>query len=286
MMEHLIRIVPRLDIKGPNVVKGINFEGLRVMGKPENFAKFYYENGADEIIYMDVVASLYGRNNLFNIVEKVSKEIFVPLIVGGGIRNLDDMQKLLMVGADRISINTMAINNPELISEAANKFGISTIVISIEAIKDKNGKYEAYTNNGRERTGVDVFEWAKRVAELGAGEILLTSIDNEGTGKGFDIDLIRKVSESISIPVIAAGGAGKMEHVKEVVIDGKANAVCVASMLHYKTIEVDFGEDDYSDEGNTTYLKSKRKFSKINGVEIKKIKEYLYNNKINCRLTR
>ena len=236
-MGHLIRIIPRLDIKGPNIVKGINFEGLRVMGKPENFAKFYYENGADEIIYMDVVASLYGRNNLFDIVKKVSKEIFIPLTVGGGIRSLNDIQSLLMVGADRVSINTMAIQNPELISKAVKKFGSSTIVISIESIKNKDGSYEVYTNNGRERTGVKVFEWVKKVVELGAGEILLTSINNEGTGNGFDVDLIKKVSESVSIPVIAAGGAGKIEHIKEVIINGKVSGVCLASILHYQQLD-------------------------------------------------
>ncbi|MAF20252.1 MAG: imidazole glycerol phosphate synthase subunit HisF, partial [Parcubacteria group bacterium] len=211
-----IRIIPRLDIKGPNLVKGIHLEGLRVLGKPEHFAEYYYENGADELFYMDVVASLYGRNSLLHTIEKTSKNIFIPLTVSGGLRTLDDIRTALEAGADKVSINTAAIQRPELIKEASRKFGSSTIVISIEAIKKSDGYYEAYTDNGREKTGVDVFEWALRVVDLGAGEIMLTSIDQEGTGKGFDLELTKKVSESVPIPVIACGGAGKISHINDV----------------------------------------------------------------------
>ena len=164
-----VRLIPRLDIKGPNLVKGIHLEGLRVLGKPERFARWYYEQGADELLYMDVVASLYQRNSLLDIVRRTSREIFIPLTVGGGLRTLDDIREVLRAGADKVALNTAAINRPELVREAAECFGSSTIVVSIEAIRKPDGRYEAYTDNGREKTGVDVFEWAVRAAELGAG---------------------------------------------------------------------------------------------------------------------
>ncbi len=202
-----IRIIPRLDIKGPNLVKGIHLEGLRVLGKPNEFAKYYYQAGADELIYIDIVASLYGRNSLLSIIEKTAKEVFIPLTVGGGLRNIDDINAVLRAGADKIAINTAGVQNPDFIRQAARKFGSSTIVVSISAIKQPNGKYLAFTDNGREHTGVDVFEWAIHAFKLGAGEILLTSVDREGTGLGYDIELTRRVAESVPIPVIACGGA-------------------------------------------------------------------------------
>ena len=250
-----VRIIPRLDIKGPNLVKGIHLEGLRVLGKPEDFALQYYRDGADEIIYMDVVASLYGRNNLVEIVERTAKNISIPLTVGGGIRNLDDIKNILRVGADKVAINTAAINNSSLITQGANSFGSQCIVVSIEAKRKENGDYEAYTDNGREKTGVDIFEWAKEVEDLGAGEILLTSIDKEGTEKGYDIELIRKVSRSVSIPVIAHGGAGRKEHILEVIREGIADAVAVASLLHYKRLERIVDQGRYAEEGNIEFLK-------------------------------
>ncbi len=164
-----IRIIPRLDIKGPNLVKGIHFEGLRVLGKPEYFARYYYENGADELLYMDAVASLYGRNSLLDIVEKTAREIFIPLTVGGGLRSVEDIRAVLRAGADKVSLNTAAIARPELIREASRAFGSSTIVVSIEAIRMPNGQYEAYVNYGRDRTNINVFDWAKQAVELGAG---------------------------------------------------------------------------------------------------------------------
>lgn len=279
-----IRIIPRLDIKGPNLVKGIHLEGLRILGKPEVFARYYYENGADELIYMDIVASLYGRNNLLDIVERTSKEIFIPLTVGGGLRTLNDIQAVLRAGGDKVSINTAAIRNPEFIKKAARRFGSSTIVVSIEAIKKDDGMYEAYTDNGREETGMDVFEWAMRVAELGAGEILLTSIDREGTGRGYDIELTQRVAQLVSIPVIALGGAGELEHIYKVINDGKADAVSIASMLHYNFIKHhDMLEHDYSSEGNIEYLKSKQTFSKIRDASLADVKEYLLKMGVECR---
>lgn len=278
-----IRIIPRLDIKGPNLVKGIHLEGLRVLGKPEHFAEYYYKNGADELIYMDVVASLYGRNSLLHTIERTSKKIFIPLTVGGGLRTLDDIRTVLEAGADKVSINTAAIQRPELIKEASRRFGSSTIVVSIEAIKKSDGCYEAYTDNGREKTGVDVFDWALKVVELGAGEIMITSIDQEGTGKGFDLELTRKVSESVPIPVIACGGAGKISHISDVITEGKADAVSFASILHYNFVKHCKTEDDFSGEGNTEYLRNRSTFSRIQDTTIMGIKEYLTQNGLECR---
>ena len=212
-MSLALRIIPRLDIKGPNLVKGIHLEGLRVLGKPEHFAKYYYEQGADELFYQDVVASLYGRNSLHDIVSKTAKEIFIPLTVGGGIRNVENIASILRVGADKVSMNTAVISNPALISEASNMFGASTIVVSIEAIRQPDGRYMAFTDNGRNITNREVISWAKHVEQLGAGEILITFVDNEGSGKGLDIDLARKVSGAVSIPVVVHGGVGQMKHV-------------------------------------------------------------------------
>ncbi|MDA0735397.1 MAG: imidazole glycerol phosphate synthase cyclase subunit [Chloroflexi bacterium] len=281
-----LRIIPRLDIKGPNLVKGIHLEGLRVLGKPERFARYYYEQGADELLYMDVVASLYQRNNLSDIVSRTAREIFIPLTVGGGLRTLDDIRNILRAGADKVSLNTAAIHRPELITEAAHQFGSSTIVVSIEAIKKPDGSYEAYTDNGREYTGVDVFKWAVQAAELGAGELLVTSVDHEGTGQGFDLELTRRISESVSIPVIACGGGGKIIHVAEVAEAGKADAVCLASMLHYEFLEHQDPADDFSDEGNIEYLKNRRGYqgySKVKQASISEIKEHLLFKGISCR---
>lgn len=280
---HNIRIIPRLDIKGPNLVKGIHLEGLRVLGKPERFARYYYENGADELIYMDTVASLYGRNSLLKIINKTANEIFIPLTVGGGLRTLEDIKAVLRAGADKVAINTAAINNPELIRQAANKFGSSTIIVTIEALKQPDGRYLAYTDNGREYTGIDVFQWAMRAASLGAGEILLTSVDREGTGLGFDLELTRKVADSVSVPVIASGGAGNKTHIAEVVTKGKADAVSIASIIHYDFFEHALLDADYSSEGNIEYLRSKKQFTKINPTNLQSIKEFLLDNGIECR---
>lgn len=279
-----LRTIARLDIKGPNLVKGIHLEGLRVLGKPERFARYYYEDGADELIYMDVVASLYGRNSLMPIIEKTSREIFIPLTVGGGLRTLDDIRAVLRAGADKVSINTAALRNPALISEASKRFGSSTIVVSIEAKKKLDGTYEAYTDNGRERTGVDVFEWAKRVAEMGAGEILLTAIDNEGTGRGFDIELTRTVAQSVPIPVIACGGAGNVAHVLDVVQRGAADAVAMASILHYQSLKVIYSDDSYSSEGNVEFLRGARQDSdRVRTATLTEIKNHLASHGIPCR---
>lgn len=282
-MNH--RIIARLDIKGPNLVKGIHLEGLRVMGKPEDFASYYYENGADELLYMDVVASLYDRNSLKDIITRTANEIFIPLTVGGGLRTIEDITEVLRYGADKVSLNTAAIKNPEIIKQASEAFGSSTIVIAIEAIKQNDGKYLCYTDNAREYTGVDAFEWAQRAEELGAGELIVTSVDKEGTGEGFDIELTRKISDSVKIPVIAHGGPGKLEHFKEVIEDGHADAVCTASMLHYNYAAKNKSINEFSAEGNVTFINSGKTFGKIDKAEIQDIKKYLNDNGIDCRYT-
>ncbi len=278
-----IRIIPRLDIKGPNLVKGIHLEGLRVLGKPEQFARYYYEHGADELIYMDVVASLYQRNSLLEIVARTSKEIFIPLTVGGGLRTLDDIKAALRAGADKVSLNTAAIRHPELVREASRRFGASTILVSIEAIKKSDDKYEAYTDNGRERTGLDALEWAVRAVELGAGEIMITSVDREGTGKGFDLELTRRIAEIVPIPVIACGGAGNLSHLHEVIVEGKADAVSLASILHYNFIRHHGSDGEFSSEGNIDYLKSRRGFSRVQDASLAEIKAFLIEHGIPCR---
>ncbi len=278
-----IRVIPRLDIKGPNLVKGIHLEGLRVLGKPEQYAKYYYESGADELIYMDIVASLYGRNSLLDIIEKTAREIFIPLIVGGGLRTINDINKVLRAGADKVALNTSAIRNPSFINEAAKRFGSSTIIISIEAIKQPDGRYYAFTDNGREPTGKEVIAWAKEAVTHGAGEILLTSVDQEGTGFGYDVDLVRQVSQEVSIPVIACGGAGKPDDLKKVIEEGLADAVCLSSMLHYDYIQRYPVDGDFSSEGNIEFLKSREIFKKIKGENLSQIKSYLFQSGIQCR---
>lgn len=227
-----VRLIARLDVKGPNLIKGIHLEGLRVIGDPQEFARRYYEQGADELIYIDIVASLYGRNNLMDIVQHAARDVFVPMTVGGGIRSSDDVRDLLRAGADKVAINTAVVKRPELITEVARRFGSQCMVLSIEAKSRGDGRWEVYTDCGRERSGIDAVEWAQRGIELGAGEILLTSIDREGTRKGFDVELTKAVASAVSVPVVASGGYGEARHLAEVVSAG-ADAVAIADALHY-----------------------------------------------------
>ena len=247
-----IRLIARLDVKGPNLIKGVNLEGLRVIGDPREYALKYYEQGADEFIYMDCVASLYGRNNLAEIVRHTSEDAFIPMTVGGGVRSVSDVETLLRVGADKVAVNTAAVARPELITEIATRFGSQCMVVSIEAKNKRPGEWEAYTDNGREKTGLDVVEWAKRCEGLGAGEILLTSIDREGTRKGFEIDLIAAVSTTVSIPVIASGGMGNVQHLVDAVKTGRADAVAMADILHY----------------NRMTIQEIRKEARVHGIEV------------------
>jgi len=278
-----IRVIPRLDIKGPNLVKGIHLEGLRVLGKPESFAKYYYENGADELIFQDVVASLYERNSLHDIISRTAKDIFIPLTVGGGIRTIDDIKQVLRAGADKVSINTAAIKNPEFIKEASLKFGSSTIVIAIEAIKQSDGTYQAFVDNGREQTGVEVVSWAQQVEELGAGEIVITSVDKEGTGNGFDIDLIKDISNKVNIPLVVHGGAGNRQDVLNVLTQTDADAVCAASIFHYDFIKHEQFDMNETSEGNYAFIKSGNKVKYIDPVSIENLKEFLLENIIKLR---
>lgn len=233
-----IRLIARLDIKGPNLIKGIHLEGLRVIGDPQAYAQRYYEHGIDEIIYMDSVASLYGRNNLTEILEHTARHVFVPITVGGGVRSIEDARKLLRSGADKVAINTAAIARPELLSEIAEEFGSQAVVLSVEAKQQSSGGWEAYTDNGREHSGRDVIEWVQEAEKRGAGELLLTSIDREGTRKGFDIELLSAISGLVSIPVIASGGMGSVEDLVAAVQNGQADAVAMADILHYDRMTV------------------------------------------------
>ena len=233
-----IRIIPRLDIKNENLIKGIHLEGLRVIGNPNQFAKNYFENGADEILYIDLVASLYRRSKLTSILRETVNDVFIPITVGGGIRNVSDVMDLLNSGADKVAINTAAVNNPKLIKHVSRTFGSQCMVLSVEAKKTESNKWEVYTDCGRERTGLDVIDWVKYAEELGAGEILLTSIDQEGTQKGFDIDLISKVNQSVSIPVIASGGFGNFNDLKNLLENSKVSGCAIAHSLHYKKTSI------------------------------------------------
>lgn len=234
-----LRIIPRLDIKGKNLIKGVQLEGLRVVGDPHEFALKYYRAGADELVYMDIVASLYGRNNLSDIIRRAADQVFIPITVGGGIRSVDDARHILRSGADKVAINTAAIARPELIGEVARHFGSQAMVLSIEAKRTTSGRWEAYTDNGRERTGLDVLDWARKGVDLGAGEILLTSVDQEGTRKGFDIGLIGAVSGNVTVPVIASGGMGNVGDFISAAISGRADAISMADVLHYNRLQID-----------------------------------------------
>lgn len=278
------RIIGRLDIKGPNLVKGVHLEGLRVLGKPEDFARYYYENGIDELIYIDVIASLIGRNSLDEIISRTAEEIFIPLTVGGGIRTVEDIRKVLRAGADKVSLNTAAVKNPDIIRQASKIFGSSTITISIEAMRQPDGKYLVFTDNGREYTGIEVLAWAKKAESLGAGEILLTSINKDGTGEGFDIGLVKMVAGSVNIPVIASGGAGKPADIVEVLESGLADAVAIGTLLHYNYLRSHERKKDFYEEGNREFLKSGQSFSRAAETDIKKIKKELIKKGLSCRV--
>jgi cyclase len=228
------RIIPRLDIKGPNLVKGIHLEGLRVIGSPDQHARRYDQDGADELLFVDIVASLYQRNNLVEVVRQTAEQVFVPLTVGGGIRTPEDINLLLRAGADKVAINTAAIRRPELIRDASRAFGSQCIVLSVQCKRRRQGGWEAYTDNGREKTGLCALDWTQRSVELGAGEVLITSVDMEGTRKGFDLELIEAVGPNLGVPVVACGGAGSIDDAANA-LEAGADAVAVASLFHYRT---------------------------------------------------
>ena len=233
--KKMVRLIARLDVKGKNLVKTVHLEGLRVMGDPQVFATDYYNQGADELIYMDIVASLYERSISPEIIQRAANNIFIPLTVGGGIRSVVDVKNLLRAGADKVAINTAAVRRPELITEVAQEFGSQCMILSIEAKERSPGKWEVYTDCGREASGLDVLDWVRKGEVLGAGEILVTSIDKEGTKRGFDDQLVKAICEVVGVPVIASGGFGQKEHLGEVVSAG-ADAVAFAHVLHYSKL--------------------------------------------------
>ena len=248
------RIIPCLDVKAGRVVKGTNFIELKDAGDPVELAKFYDGEKADELVFLDITASSEQRDTMVEVVKKTAAQVFIPLTVGGGIRTVADIRKMLQAGADKVSLNTAAVKNPALISEGAEKFGRQCIVLAVDARQTAPGKWEVYINGGRTPTGLDVLDWIEKAVKLGAGEILLTSMDKDGTKDGYDIALTRKVSETVNVPVIASGGAGKMEHFSEVLIDGKADAVLAASVFHYRQFTIGEVKD----------------FLKAKGVEVRK----------------
>ena len=236
---HTKRIIPCLDVNGGRVVKGVNFVNLQDAGDPVEIAAAYDKAGADELVFLDITASSDARNTVVDMVRKVAEKVFIPFTVGGGIRTVEDFKANLREGADKISVNSSAINRPELISEAADKFGSQCVVVAIDAKRRADGSgWNIYKNGGRVDVGIDAVEWAVRAERLGAGEILLTSMDCDGTKAGYDLELTRAVAESVSIPVIASGGAGKLEHFYDALTEGKAEAVLAASLFHYKELEI------------------------------------------------
>jgi cyclase len=244
------RIIPCLDVKDGRVVKGVNFVNLRDAGDPVGLAAVYDREGADELVFLDISASYEGRATMVEVVKKTAGEITIPFTVGGGIASVDDMKRLLRAGADKIGINTAAVKNPRLVEEGAEKFGSQCIIVAIDAKYNPDwDEWEVYTHGGRNPTGIKALEWAKRVEELGAGEILLTSMDADGTKDGFDLKLTRAVSEAVSIPVIASGGAGRKEHFYDVFTEGKADAGLAATIFHYKEMTIQEVKDDLKRKG-------------------------------------
>jgi cyclase len=231
------RIIPCLDVKNGRVVKGVNFGNLIDAGDPVSQAKFYYEEGADELCFLDITASIEKRDIIIEVVKKVAQSCFIPFTVGGGIKNLDDFSNLLQNGADKVSVNSAAINNPQLIAKAANKFGSQCVVVAIDAKKNSQGNYEIFTHGGTKSTGIDAVSWSLEVQKLGAGEILLTSMDKDGTKQGYDLELIKKISNKLTIPLIASGGVGNLQHLCDGIKSG-ASAVLAASIFHFKEYSI------------------------------------------------
>jgi cyclase len=230
------RIIPCLDVNAGRVVKGVNFVGLRDAGDPVEVARRYNEQGADEITFLDITASSDNRDLILHIIEKVAEQVFIPLTVGGGVRKVEDVRRLLNAGADKVSINTSAVVNPNLVADAAGRYGAQCIVVAVDArrvVDSLPPRWEVFTHGGRNSTGLDVIEWVQRMAQLGAGEILLTSMDRDGTRQGFDLQLTREVSDAVSVPVIASGGVGNLQHLADGIIEGRADAVLAASIFHY-----------------------------------------------------
>lgn len=246
------RIIPCLDVTAGRVVKGTSFTDLRDAGDPVEQAAFYYEQGADELVFLDIGATPEGRDTMVDVVARVSEEVFIPLTVGGGVRSIDDMRRMLEAGADKTSVNTAAVENPELIGEGARRFGSQCIVVAIDARRVgglDEPKWVVCTHGGRKRTEIDAVEWARRAVDCGCGEILLTSWDEDGRQSGYDLELTRAVSEAVTVPVIASGGAGNLEHLREALQEGKAHAVLAASIFHYRTYSIREAKEFLAEKG-------------------------------------
>ena len=271
-MKNTIRIIPKLDIKNFNLVKGVHLEGLRVLGDPKDFIKHYYDSGADEIIYHDVVASLYGRNQLKELVSRTANNIFLPITVGGGISSIDSVQSILASGADRVFANTAFVRNPKLINETVKYFGSSTIVASIETMY-RNDDYYCSIDFGREETQIKLDKWLAEIQDKGVGEIIITSIDQDGTGRGFDLKLAERISKRIYIPYIINGGFGKLSHFDEVLNYCEPSGIAIGSLLHYgiKTNNL-FSNND---EGNKDFINKNKKYFNFGELDLRKIKDYL-----------
>ena len=268
-----IRIIPKLDIKNHNLVKGINLEGLRVLGNPRQFAEKYYNEGADELIYHDVVASLYQRNNLSSLIKNTSENIFLPMLVGGGIRNTDQVETILNSGADRIFLNTAALDNPPIIDNIVKKYGSSTLVISLEVLKS-NEKYICRKDFGREETNKELIDWAKEVELRGAGEIIVTSIDSDGTGLGFDLNIAEKLSNNIKIPFVINGGISSIKQIDQLLNVSNPSGIAIGSAFHYGNIDRDFVKQNSLD-GNIEFLDKKQEYRNFGKLKIQAIKKHL-----------
>ncbi len=264
-MTSSVRIIVRLEVKGPNLVKGLCFDGFRVLGHPETFASIYDDDGADEFLYVDTVASLYQRSPQFDVIRRIAAKTTVPLTVAGGIRSIEDIHSVLRAGADKVAINTAALATPDFLKVASGRFGSQCIAVSIEAHQNSNGQYECWTNFGRQKSGVDVFEWAERVVNLGAGEIIVSAVHNDGLGVGFDVELTRRIATASPVPVVASCGAGSPEHFRDVIVKGKADAVAAAAIFHYQAAKpvdrmwmsydgAQLRNGDPADSGNIEFL--------------------------------
>lgn len=274
-MTSSLRIIPRLDIKGPHLVKGIHLEGLRVLGDPASFARHYANSGADELLYVDVVASLYGRNSALDLLQSVSRSIHIPVAVGGAVESIEDVRRILRSGADKVVINSAAARDPALVHRIARQFGSSTLVVSINCIKRSTGSYEVMIDGGRQPTGLEAIEWAKQCQEAGAGEILVNSIDKDGTGHGFDIELVSRIVEVIEIPLIVGGGAGRISHFDEIATYD-ISAIAASSIFHYLVARQLFEKDlSGSREGNFSFISGSSQMTNITALSIEQVKNHL-----------
>mgnify|MGYP006128711237 CR=1 FL=1 len=278
------RIISKLDIKGPNLVKGVNLEGLRVLGEPSFFAKKYYENLFDEIIYHDCVASLYGRNNFLDLIEKTSSDIFIPISVGGGLKSLKDIEKVLSAGADKVFINSAAIKRPKFLIEASKKFGSANICLSIEVVKNSNNEFICLSNYGREISNKKLSDWFYEAQQLGVGEIILTSVPCDGMGNGFDQEILELIYEKIKVPFIIHGGAGNEKQIYDVLKHDKVSGVAISSMLHYSVVREKNFKFESKSEGNTQFLTFSKDTINFKKTSILSIKKYLKKKGIKVRL--